>query len=101
MNIGDKKNGYLYIPISPTKLFLAANKSTFISEFSSRSAPAEVAKRVNETIASRARRYVYARDDWQRDFVKNTMSTAMEPTPLFKDLDRYGPERAPTLSWKI
>jgi hypothetical protein len=51
---------------------------------------------VNEVIVARARRYIYARDDWQRDFIKGTMSTKMEPKPLFKDLDRYEPESTTT-----
>jgi hypothetical protein len=41
------------------------------------------------------RRYVYARENWQKDFIKKTMSTKMEPTPLFKDLDRYEEVTAP------
>src|SRR5262249_15024690 len=58
-----------------------------LAEFS-KGKPTEVVKRANEIIVGRARRYVYARDDWQRDFIKRTMSTKMEPTPLFKELDR-------------
>jgi hypothetical protein len=86
-------NGSLFLPISPIKLFVAANTDKVLAEFS-KGKPTEVVKRVNEIVVARARRYVYARDDWQRDFVKRTMSTKMEPTPLFKDLDRYEPEPA-------
>jgi hypothetical protein len=34
----------------------------------------------------RARRYVWAQDDWQADFIEKYMSTQMEPTPLFAGL---------------
>jgi Protein of unknown function (DUF4238) len=81
-------NGSLFLPIHPTKLFVAANTDKVISEFSL-GKPAAVVERVNEIIVGRARRYVYARDDWQKDMIKRKMSKALEPAPLFKDLDRY------------
>ena len=93
-NLGEP-NGYLFLPISPIKLFVAANTDKTLSEFS-KGRPTEVVKKVNEVIVARARRYIYARDDWQRDFIKGTMSTKMEPKPLFKDLDRYEPESTTT-----
>jgi hypothetical protein len=86
-NLGDPA-GSLFLPIGPKKLFVAANNDKILSEFS-KGKPTQVVEKVNEIIVARARRYVYARDDWQRDFIKRTMSTKMEPTPLFKDLDRY------------
>jgi hypothetical protein len=86
-------DGSLFLPISPTKLFVAANTDKSLSEFS-KGKPSDVVKRVNEIIVARARRYVYARDDWQRDFIKRTMSSKMEPSPIFKDLDRYESESA-------
>jgi hypothetical protein len=89
-NLGSS-NGSLFLPISPTKLFVASNTNKTLDEFS-KGKPTEVVKRANEIIVSRARRYVYARDDWQKDFIKRTMSTKMEPTPLFKELDRYEAE---------
>jgi hypothetical protein len=89
-SLGDR-NGSLFLPIGPRKLFVAANTEKTMSEFA-KGNPTEVVKKANEIIVARARRYVYARDDWQRDFIKKTMSTKMEPLPLFKDLDRYKPE---------
>ncbi len=89
-NLGEP-NGSLFLPISPIKLFVAANNDKTLSEFS-KGRPSEVVKRANEIIVARARRYVYARDDWQKDFIRKTISTKMEPSPLFKDLDRYEPE---------
>jgi hypothetical protein len=86
-NLGGR-DGSLFLPIGPRKLFVAANTDKVLSEFS-KGNPIEVVSKVNAIIVSRARRYVYARDDWQKDFIKRTMSTKMEPTPLFKDLDRY------------
>jgi len=86
-NIGDP-DGFLFLPVSPRKLFVATNTIKILSEFS-KGKPTEVVQRVNNVIVARARRYVYARDDWQKDFIKKTMSTKIEPTPLFKDLDRY------------
>jgi hypothetical protein len=90
-NLGDPENGSLFLPIGPRKLFVAANAEKVLSEFS-KGNPSQVVERVNEIIVSRARRYVYAREDWQKDFIKKTMSTKMEPAPLFKDLDRYETE---------
>ena len=90
-NLGEP-NGSLFLPIHPTKLFVAANSDKVISEFS-KGKPAAVVERVNEVIVGRARRYVYSRDGWQKDLIKRKMSKALEPTPLFKDLDRY-PELA-------
>jgi hypothetical protein len=89
-NLGSP-NGSLFLPISPTKLFVACNTNKLLAEFS-KEKPADVVMRANEVIAGRARRYVYARDDWQKEFIKRTMSTKMETTPLFKDLDRYESE---------
>jgi hypothetical protein len=90
-NLGDAKNGSLFLPISPRKLFVAANTEQVLSEFS-KGNPSQIVERVNRIIVERARLYVYAREDWQKDFIKKTMSTKMEPTPLFEDLDRYEPE---------
>jgi hypothetical protein len=86
-NLGDP-NGSLFLPIGPRKLFVAANNDKILSEFS-KGNPSQVVERVNEIVVARARLYAYARDIWQKDFVKKTMSTKMEATPLFKDLDRY------------
>jgi Protein of unknown function (DUF4238) len=69
-NLG-AQDGYLFLPISPRKLFVAANTDKVLSEFS-KGDPTEVVNRVNQIIVARARGYVYARDDWQKDFIKRT-----------------------------
>jgi Protein of unknown function (DUF4238) len=92
-NLGDP-NGSLFLPIGPKRLFVAANNEKVVSEFS-KGNPSQVVEKANEMIVARARRYVYSRDDYQRDFIRRTMSTKMEPTPLFKDLDRYEEVTAP------
>jgi Protein of unknown function (DUF4238) len=78
-------NGLISMPISPTKLFVAANDdSTFMSL---RTKDAETLVRyVNLNVVSRVRKYVWAIDDSQRTFVEKHMSTAMEPLPLFSSM---------------
>ena len=77
-----RPEGFVALPISPSKLFIAANDDKTIAELNGVSAK-EVMQRINVFTVSRARRYVYAIDRSQDRFVLNRMSTDMEPTPLF------------------
>jgi hypothetical protein len=54
-SLGDPKNGSLFLPIGPRKLFVAANTEKLLSEFS-KGNPSQVVERVNEIIVGRARR---------------------------------------------
>jgi hypothetical protein len=77
-----KPEGYVGVPISPRKLFIAANSDRTIADLTGVNGK-EVMQRSNVFVASRARRYVYAIDRSQDRFIRNRMSTDMEPTPLF------------------
>ena len=77
--------GYISMPISPTKLFVAANDTTTIQKLRERRAK-EVVTEVNKLVTVRARRFVWARDRSQDRFVANRMSSQMEPTPLLQSI---------------
>jgi len=86
--------GFASIPISPTKLFVAANRDQSIQNVE-KLKPKEIVRHVNLFVATRARRYVWASDELQTAFIRNHMSTAMEPTPFFPNLDKYELAREP------
>jgi hypothetical protein len=83
-------NGLVSIPISPTKLFVAANAEATFDRLRRRD-PEDLVRHVNLYIVSRARRFVWAQDASQERFIANRMSTALEPTPLFPNIGRYEP----------
>jgi hypothetical protein len=84
-----KPDGWLALPLSPTKLFLAANDEE-VFEKMRRSKPLDIVFRVNSFVVARARRFVWAQDRSQEQFIGNLMSKQLEPTPLFPNLSRYG-----------
>jgi hypothetical protein len=84
-------NGLVSIPISPTKLFVAANDEATFDKL--RTNPGELVSHVNTYVVSRARRFVWAQDRSQERFVENRMSTKPEPTPLLPNIDRYEPSQ--------
>jgi hypothetical protein len=81
MNLNNSQ-GFIALPISPTKLFLAANISESIMNVR-KLKPEKVIREVNLFVVSRARRFGFASDDSQQSFIKKHIHTAMEPTPLF------------------
>ena len=83
------QDGLLALPLSPTKLFIAANDEE-IFEKMRRSKPLDIVFRVNSFVAARARRFVWAQDRLQEQFIGKMMSTKLEPTPLFPTLSQYG-----------
>jgi hypothetical protein len=83
-------NGLVSIPISPTKLFVAANDEATFDKLR-RASPRKLACDVNTYVVSRARRLVWAQDRSQERFIENRMSTKLEPTPLLPNIDRYQP----------
>jgi hypothetical protein len=80
--------GSLFIPISPTKLFVAANSQAPVDALRD-TAPLQLVERANAYVVGRARRFVYARDPWQKDFIRQHMSKNLEPLPLFPGLSNY------------
>ncbi|MGB9368511.1 MAG: DUF4238 domain-containing protein [Xanthobacteraceae bacterium] len=84
-----KENGIISIPISPTQLFIAAERRETLASIA-QSDPKEVVKSVNKYVTSRARRFVYAPDEKQTTFVEKHMSQGMEPTPLFPNTSKIG-----------
>lgn len=73
--------GFISLPISPTKLFVASNNNDGISKLR-RLNPKSVAQRVNMWAVARARKFVIAHDESQAAFIKKHISAKMEPTPL-------------------
>jgi hypothetical protein len=47
-----------------------------------------VVKHINDYVVTRARRYVWASDRSQEEYIKAKMSIAMEPLPLFPALSQ-------------
>lgn len=83
-------NGILSIPISPTKVFVAANDAATFEKLRS-AAPERLVCDINTFVAARARRFVWARDKSHERFIDDRMSTKLEPTPLFPNIARYEP----------
>jgi hypothetical protein len=77
--------GFISLPISPTKLFVASNNNEGISNLR-RLKPQEVARQANIWSVARARRFVIAHDDSQEVFIEKHIGTKMEPSPLFPSI---------------
>jgi hypothetical protein len=75
-------DGFISLPVSPTKLFFAANSVESISKVMQANRQM-VVNDVNLFVVSRARKFVFADDDSQASGIKSHIHTAMEPTPLF------------------
>lgn len=83
-----RPDGVVFLPISPTKLFVAANEENSLKLVGAQK-PLDLVERVNMFVAGRARRFVWADSEAKEDFVAATMSTEMEPLPLFPNIDKY------------
>jgi Protein of unknown function (DUF4238) len=77
-----KPSGFIALPISPTKLFIAANSPQSISNVRAQR-PQNVVHNVNLFVVSHARRFVFAHDRSQDAFIKSHIHTGMETTPFF------------------
>ena len=88
MYLMKERDGILALPISPTKLFVAVNTQTMLDKFGA-SKPLDIARQVNKRVVRCARRFVWASDKSQSQFIQSNMSIAMEPTPLLPSLGRY------------
>ncbi|MCG2639412.1 MULTISPECIES: DUF4238 domain-containing protein [Bradyrhizobium] len=80
MNLANSQ-GFIALPISPTKLFLAANSPQSIMNVRSQKSE-KVIREVNLFVVSRARRFVFAQDESQTIFIKKRIHTAMESAPI-------------------
>lgn len=88
-----QRNGIVFLPLSPTKLFVAANEDAGLSKI--RKMPArELVKNINVFVVSRARKFVWSRDRSQESFLRKYMSTKMETLPLFRELDKVETQEA-------
>lgn len=77
----------VFLPISPTKIFVATNERWPMEQL--RQTPAnEIVKLTNQYVCAKARRYVWAQDQTQTSFVKKYMSIEMEPTPFFPNIGK-------------
>ncbi len=81
-------NGVLSIPLSPTKVFVAANDEATFDKLRG-ATPERLVRDINSFVVSRARRFVWAQDESQERFISNRMSTKLEPTPLLPNIGRY------------
>jgi hypothetical protein len=81
-------NGVLSIPISPTTIFAAVNDPGTLDKLRAAN-PNKIVADVNDFTVSRARRFVWACDSSQEQYVADQMSTKLEPTPLLPNIDKY------------
>jgi hypothetical protein len=81
-------DGVIFLPISPTKLFIAANDAKSLEKVGGQT-PLDLVRRVNDFVVGRARLYVWAHDKSLEPFIHAKMSTNMEPLPLFPNIDKY------------
>lgn len=65
---------YLSLPISPTKLFVAANDPRLLDKFAAMPA-SDITRNSNETVSLQARNYVFGTDDFQINFVRARLQT--------------------------
>jgi hypothetical protein len=75
-------SGVVYLAISPTRLFTAANDPAMLRRLRSLS-PRELVHNQNRFVVGRARRFVWAHSKSQAAFITKHMSINLEPTPLF------------------
>jgi hypothetical protein len=83
-----KPDGVIFLPISPTKLFVAVNDVKSHEQIA-RQTPLELVRRVNDFVIRRARLYVWASDQSLEPFIREAMSTKMEPLPFFPNAGKY------------
>ena len=83
------KNGYVALPISPTRLFVGVYERWVLAEL--RKVPAKrLVHTSNTESVSRARRFVWAHDTKQTAFIKKHMSTRMVQPPFFPAVGKIG-----------
>lgn len=73
--------GHYALPISPTRLFLAAMNVDFAQQFASRG-PGKIVREINKLVVGQARKYVYAVDCAHLAGVRREMGKQPPPTIL-------------------
>jgi hypothetical protein len=86
-NLGDA-DGSVYLPVSPTKIFVAVNDADRLQRLRALP-PRDIVHHSNRHLVGRARRFVWANDQSQTSFVEKHMSKRMEAVPLFPGIGRY------------
>jgi hypothetical protein len=86
----NQQRGYIALPVGPTKLFVGVNDRKTLDIFGAMK-PTEIVRKTNKSNVTRARRFVWAHDETQTEFVGKNMSKAMEPLPLFPGIGWNGP----------
>jgi hypothetical protein len=81
--------GYVSLPLNPTKLFIGMNDRKTLDIFRSMKRH-EIVRNTNKFCVRRARKFVWASERSQEQFIKNNMSKDMEPTPLFPNIGWEG-----------
>jgi hypothetical protein len=87
-NLTSNAEGAVYLPISPTRIFIGTNHIDRLKALSSLSAR-DLVQNSNRFLVGRARRFVWAQDESQTTFIEKHMSQHMEPTPLFPGIGKY------------
>jgi len=83
-----QNDGVVFLPISPTKLFVAANDEKSLEKIGAQTA-LDLVRRVNDFVVGRARLYVWARDKSLEPFIHAKMSGNMEMPPFFPNAGKY------------
>jgi hypothetical protein len=74
-----EKEGFIFMPIGPKKLFFAVN-NVETQERIMRRDPNELMTSINMLVAGRAEKWVYATNDAPLDFVRTHMGTRQQPS---------------------
>jgi hypothetical protein len=80
----DGADGFIAMPISPSKIFIAANGQHNLDYMRSCS-PDELVFKNNKFVTERARKFVWGCDTSLTEFVEQYMSTRLEQLPIFPD----------------
>lgn len=78
-------DGVVYLPIGPTKIFVAVNTPGRLQQLR-KLPPRDIVHNSNRFLVGRARRFVWAHDQSQSAFISKHMSQRREPTPLFPNI---------------
>jgi hypothetical protein len=69
----NRPDSHIIIPISPVKLFIAANNVDFIQQFQLRAETGEVLEVMNDLMARQARKYLYASEPVDEAFLQGRL----------------------------
>lgn len=83
----DRERILFALPISPTALFTSVSRAHIFDDLR-RMRPDQLVRRINTSVVSCARLYVYSADRSQEQFVSNRMSSTLVAPPFFPSLVR-------------